>query len=111
MLALANRRPWNRTSFPVFFCAGSKEGDAAECIERKPHGVKAVFSRVRLVRACVRRLAKSISEGQRGMGVRRIHRGVLSRKYYLRYPSETIVIAAATAYACISITFHFSRPQ
>ena len=59
------------------------------------------------VRACVRRVAKSISEGQRGMGVRRIHRGVWSRKYYLRYPSETIVIAAATAYACISITFIF----
>jgi hypothetical protein len=76
-----------------------------ECIERKLHGVKAVFALVRLVRGCVLRVAKSISEKQRRMDFRRIHRGVWSRKYCLRCPSETMVIAAATAYACISITF------
>jgi hypothetical protein len=28
----------------------------------------------------------------------------VSRKYHFRYPSEPTVIAAATPYACISIT-------
>jgi hypothetical protein len=31
----------------------------------------------------------------------------MSRKYYLRYASETAVIAAASPYACISINFIF----
>jgi hypothetical protein len=31
----------------------------------------------------------------------------VSRKYHFRYPSEPTVIAAATPYACISITLIF----